>query len=72
MWALGAPMTHGIGASINPGPGWAARREGERCSLMGAKVRGLPGCGEEGCRPGGAPQQPTQAKPELECGVCMG
>ena len=29
MWALGASMTQGGGATGNPGPGWAARREGE-------------------------------------------
>lgn len=36
---LGASMTHRVGSNVNPNPGWAARREGERCSLLGPSSR---------------------------------
>lgn len=48
MWALGASMTHGVGVSVNLHPGWAARKEGERCRLMRVKVQELPGHQGEG------------------------
>ena len=62
MWALGASITHGV--EVNLHPGQTARRAGERCTVMRAKVQGLPGCGEEGCALGRAPQ-PTRAKPQM-------